>query len=88
MKVSIIMPIYNERATLQEVVQRVLAAQPGVELVCVDDGSNDRSRELLVTIARQCLVVALEFRLLPFLAGCAARQCGSFAHVPRLQIKV
>jgi len=51
MKISVIMPIYNERATLREVVQRVLAAEPDAELVCVDDGSSDGSRDLLAALA-------------------------------------
>jgi glycosyltransferase involved in cell wall biosynthesis len=41
------MPIYNERATLREVVYRVLAVPLDLELVCVDDGSTDGSREIL-----------------------------------------
>lgn len=41
------MPVYNERATLRAVVERVLAVPFDVELICVDDGSRDGSRELL-----------------------------------------
>ena len=41
------MPVYNERATLQQVVDRVLAVPLGIELICVDDGSTDGSREIL-----------------------------------------
>jgi len=41
------MPIYNERATLREAVHRVLAVSLDLELVCVDDGSTDGSREIL-----------------------------------------
>jgi glycosyltransferase involved in cell wall biosynthesis len=47
MKLSVIMPVYNERATLAEVVRRVLAVPLEIELVCVDDGSTDGSREIL-----------------------------------------
>jgi len=43
-KLSVVMPVYNERGTLQEVVQRVLAVPVDLELICVDDGSNDGSR--------------------------------------------
>jgi glycosyltransferase involved in cell wall biosynthesis len=41
------MPVYNEQATLQQVVARVLAVPLEIELICVDDGSNDASREIL-----------------------------------------
>src|SRR5580700_2608078 len=47
MKLSVVMPVYNEQATLREVVDRVLAAPLDVELICVDDGSTDGSREIL-----------------------------------------
>jgi glycosyltransferase involved in cell wall biosynthesis len=47
MKVSVIMPVYNERNTLRVVVERVLAVPLELELICVDDGSSDGSREIL-----------------------------------------
>lgn len=47
MKLSVVMPVYNERATLEEVIARVLAVPFEVELLCVDDGSTDGSRETL-----------------------------------------
>ncbi len=46
-KISVVMPVYNERATVQRAVERVLASPFAVELLCVDDGSNDGSTELL-----------------------------------------
>jgi glycosyltransferase involved in cell wall biosynthesis len=47
MKLSVVMPVYNERSTLREVVGKVLAVPLEIELICVDDGSQDGSRELL-----------------------------------------
>ena len=47
MKLSVVMPVYNERATLREVVEKVLAVRLDIELICVDDGSRDGSREIL-----------------------------------------
>lgn len=47
MKLSVVMPIYNERATVRAVVERVLAVPLEIELLCVDDGSRDGSREIL-----------------------------------------
>ena len=50
MKLSVVMPVYNERATLRDVVERVLAVPLDVELICVDDGSSDGSREILAEL--------------------------------------
>ena len=48
MKLSVVMPVYNERATLRAVVERVIAVAPmALELICVDDGATDNSREIL-----------------------------------------
>jgi glycosyltransferase involved in cell wall biosynthesis len=47
MKLSVVMPVFNEQATLQEVVTRVLAVPLDIELICVDDASTDNSREIL-----------------------------------------
>jgi glycosyltransferase involved in cell wall biosynthesis len=44
------MPVFNERATLQEVVLKVLAVSLEIELICVDDGSQDGSREILAQL--------------------------------------
>jgi glycosyltransferase involved in cell wall biosynthesis len=50
MKLSIIMPVYNERETLSEILNQVRAVElPDVEkeILLVDDGSTDGSREIL-----------------------------------------
>src|ERR1700692_3821334 len=46
MKLSVVMPVYNERATLREVVHKVLAVPIEIELICVDDGSREILAEL------------------------------------------
>jgi glycosyltransferase involved in cell wall biosynthesis len=53
MKLSVVMPVYNERATLREVVERVLAQPLDIELLCVDDGSKDGSTEILGELAAE-----------------------------------
>ena len=47
---SVVMPAYNERATIQEIVARVLAVPVRKELIIVDDGSLDGTRDILRTI--------------------------------------
>ncbi len=62
-KLSIVIPCYNEEATLEAIVQRVLAADvSGMEreLLIVDDGSRDRS----VAIAKQLAAKHPEIRVL------------------------
>jgi glycosyltransferase involved in cell wall biosynthesis len=56
MKLSVVMPVYNEQSTLREVIARVLAVrtdlnQIDLELLCVDDGSRDASRDILAELA-------------------------------------
>jgi glycosyltransferase involved in cell wall biosynthesis len=54
MKLSVIMPVYNERTTLRYVAERVLSLAPmEAELICVDDGSRDGSREILAELEQQ-----------------------------------
>ncbi len=47
MKVSIIMPVYNEERTIEEIVRRVLAVPLEIELLIVDDASRDRTPAIL-----------------------------------------
>lgn len=53
MKLSVVMPVYNERATLRRVVAAVLSVPLQIELLCVDDGSSDGSREILAELEQQ-----------------------------------
>jgi len=53
MKLSVVMPVFNERATLRTVVERVLSVGLEVELLCIDDGSTDGSREILSDLEKR-----------------------------------
>jgi len=56
MKLSVIMPAYNEQATIRLIVDRVLAVDLGPvekEVVIVDDGSKDGTRDILKTMDGQ-----------------------------------
>ena len=50
MKLSVIIPIYNEVKTIKEIIRRVEATGLVDEIVAVDDGSTDGSRDLLKQI--------------------------------------
>jgi glycosyltransferase involved in cell wall biosynthesis len=51
-KLSILMPVFNEAATLQDAVERVLAVDYPceIELIAIDDGSIDASGKVLAAI--------------------------------------
>ncbi|MCP4429033.1 MAG: glycosyltransferase family 2 protein [Chloroflexi bacterium] len=46
MKLSVIIPVYNERETLMEIIKAVLAVERAHEIIIVDDGSTDGTRDL------------------------------------------
>jgi glycosyltransferase involved in cell wall biosynthesis len=50
---TVVMPVYNERATLEEIVERVLTVPLRLELIAVDDASSDGSRERLLELGRE-----------------------------------
>jgi glycosyltransferase involved in cell wall biosynthesis len=58
-KLSLVIPVYNEVATLRAVVQRIVAVDLDKELVLVDDGSTDGSRELLAQLEAEGLTAWL-----------------------------
>jgi len=52
-KLSVLIPVYNEERTLEEIVRRVRAVQLAKEIILVDDGSQDRSREILTRLREE-----------------------------------
>jgi len=61
MKLSIVMPVYNEKDTIREIVDRVLKVETGLEkeLIIVDDFSKDGTRELLDSLGDPRIRVVL-----------------------------
>jgi glycosyltransferase involved in cell wall biosynthesis len=49
-KVSILMPVFNERATVEHAIERVRELPVDVEIVCVDDCSSDGTRDVLARL--------------------------------------
>ena len=47
MLLSVVIPCYNERETIRKIVQQVQKVPIKIELIVVDDGSTDGSREIL-----------------------------------------
>jgi glycosyltransferase involved in cell wall biosynthesis len=50
---SVVMPVYNERTTVEEIIRRVLALPLRIELIVVDDGSKDGSGEVLDRLQKE-----------------------------------
>src|SRR5712691_110763 len=76
--VSVVMPAYNERPTIEEIVRRVLAVPLRKELIVIDDCSTDGTRELLQQLQRELGFILL---LQPKNAGKGAALRAGFAQV-------
>ena len=52
MKLSVVIPVYNEAATVHEIIDRVQRVAIDKEIIIVDDCSTDGTRDVLLTIAK------------------------------------
>src|SRR3954466_16330898 len=50
---SVVMPAYNERNTIEEIIRRILAVPVRTELIVVDDGPRDGTRDILSRLAQE-----------------------------------
>jgi glycosyltransferase involved in cell wall biosynthesis len=74
---SVVIPVYNERATLESLIARVEAVDIDKELILVDDGSTDGTRDLLARYeGRPGFTVVLQ----PHNQGKGAALAKGFAH--------
>ncbi len=56
-ELSVVIPVYNEEATLEQVVERVKSVPLSMEIILVDDGSKDRSAEIIDRLAAEDAMV-------------------------------
>ena len=50
---SVVMPVFNEAATIEEMIRRVVAVPIRTQLIVVDDGSTDGTRDVLARLQRE-----------------------------------
>jgi glycosyltransferase involved in cell wall biosynthesis len=55
-RLSVLMPVYNEEATVEASIRRVRGVPLEVELVCIDDGSTDGTRNVLKRLEAEGLI--------------------------------
>jgi len=53
LRISVVVPVFNEKLTIREIVERVQAISIPKEIILVDDGSTDGTRELLAQMEGQ-----------------------------------
>jgi glycosyltransferase involved in cell wall biosynthesis len=56
MKFTVIIPVYNEEKTIQEIIRRVRATGLADEILVIDDGSTDGSHEILNILATEGMI--------------------------------
>ncbi len=79
MKISVLIPVYNEKDTIVEVLERVSSLPLDKEIIVIDDGSTDNTRQILKEISSKnkniCVILQPENRG----KGCAVRTGIEFA---------
>ena len=77
-EVSVLLPVLNEENTIAEVIERVLSLPMHLELIVIDDGSTDRTPEILLNYKDRVRILRNETRggkgsairkALPYAAG-------------------
>ena len=57
MKISIVIPVYNEEKTVQEMISKVRQIPFEKEIIVVDDGSTDKTAEILHSLQGDTLIL-------------------------------
>jgi glycosyltransferase involved in cell wall biosynthesis len=58
-KLSVVIPVFNEQATIREIYECIKAVDIDKEIIFVDDGSTDGSREILQSLAGDSTLIVL-----------------------------
>jgi glycosyltransferase involved in cell wall biosynthesis len=53
LRISVVLPVYNEKDTIREIIRRIRAVAVAKEIIVVDDASTDGTRELLAQLTGQ-----------------------------------
>jgi len=62
MKISVILPVYNEKKTIKEIIRRIMSVKLPKELIIIDDFSTDGTREILRGIKHKAIKVLFHDR--------------------------
>lgn len=74
MKISVVIPVYNEAATIERIIEQVQAVDIDKEIIVVDDASTDGTQDKLTALASKHANVRVVFR---------ERNCGKGAALRR-----
>ena len=56
MRVSVVVPVYNEEKTVAQVLELLSQVDLDLEVIVVDDASTDRTWEILQELRQQCTI--------------------------------
>src|SRR5690606_10988318 len=62
LRLSVVIPVYNEARTVAALIERVREVDLDIEIVCVDDASTDGSRDVLERLKAQGRIDRLVFQ--------------------------
>src|SRR5262245_64518820 len=78
-RLSVLIPVYNERDTIDLIVDQVRAAPIAKEIICVDDSSSDGTSEILDTLLAKGRIDKLHRQPVNRGKGAAIRQALSMS---------
>jgi glycosyltransferase involved in cell wall biosynthesis len=79
LRLSVLIPVYNERETIDIIVEQVRATPIAKEIICVDDASTDGTKEILETLLAQGAIDKLHRQDVNRGKGAAIRQALSMS---------